>query len=119
MREIKQEAIQLTEQINDSIASIYKLLSKELRTPEKLFSIDFADEHYEFFCPTTQEEEKEQSELRNKFINLLLKESLEDVVNFHIPYSEVKMRALWVNVIALVSGADPADHKYGLSRNCE
>ena len=97
MRESQKKVIKLTNQIGKRMEKLYDLLYEELSRPDKAFDIEYDGQSYQFFPPTTVAEAVEQSFPRGLLICRIIKDAVNDKD--------------WSNVIALVSGADPADHQ--------
>jgi hypothetical protein len=116
MTKRKQQVIELTEQIESCIHKLINLMADELQCPEKLFSVDFKGEHFEFhYAPDfASDDAREQYKLRTHFFHLLLNDAFCKSVKIWCPYPTFDFTdgAPWKNIIGLVSGADPEDHKF-------
>lgn len=98
MRAIKKRAIQLKRKIDKYRGQLAVLLSYELTRPDKAFDIFYDGIVYEFSPSTTQDEMDNQARLASELSYRIISDciTLND----------------WTNVIALVSGEDPADHQF-------
>lgn len=90
--------------LDDGIKHLTLVLQELLSRPDKTFSISFKGNNYEFFPPTTYEEEQRMYKLRRKFIKSLLRR----VVSFNITHDDYG----WDDILTFATGPDPKDLQY-------
>lgn len=97
------------EQIEIAATKIKDILSRLISSSDKSFEVIYRDQHFDFFYPSTLQEQEDLAQQREYLINALLSDCLVDMIEN--PYDSDPNKQLWRYIKLFASGADPLDYQ--------